>query len=96
MDSKIVVVGSVNTDMVVKGSRLPRPGETVIGGKFVMAPGGKGANQAVAAARLAPTSLWWRKSDKTRSAIKPSTTIVGKESTSISSRAIPPATPAWR
>jgi ribokinase len=50
--TKIVVVGSVNTDMVVKGSRLPRPGETVIGGKFVMAPGGKGANQAVAAARL--------------------------------------------
>jgi len=52
MGSKIVVVGSVNTDMVVKGPRLPRPGETVIGGKFVMVPGGKGANQAVAAARL--------------------------------------------
>lgn len=52
MGSKIVVVGSVNTDMVVKGRRLPRPGETVIGGEFVMVPGGKGANQAVAAARL--------------------------------------------
>jgi ribokinase len=48
----IVVVGSVNTDMVVKGSRLPAPGETVTGGRFVMAAGGKGANQAVAAARL--------------------------------------------
>jgi len=49
---RIVVVGSSNTDMVVKGDRLPSPGETVVGGSFVMAPGGKGANQAVAAARL--------------------------------------------
>jgi ribokinase len=48
----IVVVGSVNTDMVIKGSRLPAPGETVTGGQFLMAAGGKGANQAVAAARL--------------------------------------------
>ncbi len=49
---RIVVVGSVNTDMVVKGRQLPTPGETVTGGHFVMAAGGKGANQAVAAARL--------------------------------------------
>jgi ribokinase len=49
---KIVVVGSANTDMVVKTERIPGPGETVIGGQFVMAAGGKGANQAVAAARL--------------------------------------------
>ncbi len=49
---RIVVVGSVNTDMVVKGRRLPAPGETVTGGQFFLAPGGKGANQAVAAARL--------------------------------------------
>jgi ribokinase len=48
----IVVVGSANTDMVVKSSRIPGPGETVIGGEFLMAAGGKGANQAVAAARL--------------------------------------------
>ncbi|MCL2348168.1 MAG: ribokinase [Planctomycetaceae bacterium] len=48
----VVVVGSSNTDMVVKSERIPRPGETVIGGEFVMAAGGKGANQAVAAARL--------------------------------------------
>jgi ribokinase len=48
----IVVVGSVNTDMVVKSERIPAPGETVTGGQFVMAAGGKGANQAVAAARL--------------------------------------------
>jgi ribokinase len=45
-------VGSSNTDMVVKTERIPRPGETVIGGRFFMNPGGKGANQAVAAARL--------------------------------------------
>ena len=49
---KIVVVGSINTDMVVKNTRLPIPGETVTGGQFLMAAGGKGANQAVAAARL--------------------------------------------
>lgn len=49
---KIVVVGSCNTDMVVKSDRLPVPGETVLGGAFMMNPGGKGANQAVAVARL--------------------------------------------
>ena len=49
---RIVVVGSVNTDMVVKTQWIPKPGETVTGGQFVMAAGGKGANQAVAAARL--------------------------------------------
>lgn len=49
---KIVVVGSSNTDMVIKLERLPGPGETIIGGDFIMAAGGKGANQAVAAARL--------------------------------------------
>ena len=48
---KIVVVGSSNTDMVIKTARIPAPGETVIGGTFSMAAGGKGANQAVAAAR---------------------------------------------
>ncbi|MFK7814045.1 MAG: ribokinase [Maribacter sp.] len=48
---KIVVVGSSNTDMVVKTDRFPEPGETIIGGDFYMFPGGKGANQAVAAAR---------------------------------------------
>jgi len=53
MNSKrIVVIGSSNTDMVVKSDRLPVPGETVLGGAFMMNPGGKGANQAVAVARL--------------------------------------------
>ncbi len=51
MKNTIVVVGSSNADMVVKTSRLPRPGETVLGGEFFQAPGGKGANQAVSAAR---------------------------------------------
>ncbi|MBN2355322.1 ribokinase [candidate division KSB1 bacterium] len=49
---EIVVVGSSNTDMVIKVPRLPGPGETIIGGEFFMAAGGKGANQAVAAAKL--------------------------------------------
>jgi ribokinase len=49
---KIVVVGSANTDMVVRSAHLPLPGETVLGEKFIMTAGGKGANQAVAAVRL--------------------------------------------
>src|SRR5258707_4787400 len=48
---KILIVGSSNTDLVVFCDRLPRPGETVLGGEFKMFGGGKGANQAVAAAR---------------------------------------------
>jgi ribokinase len=49
---KIIVIGSANTDMVVKAKTLPLPGETLLGGTFFMYAGGKGANQAVAAARL--------------------------------------------
>ncbi len=52
MNPKILVVGSSNTDMVTLSDRLPRPGETVIANEFYIAQGGKGANQAVAAARL--------------------------------------------
>jgi ribokinase len=52
MPSVVCVIGSSNTDMVIKGDKLPAPGETVLGGTFLMNPGGKGANQAVAAARL--------------------------------------------
>ena len=48
----IAVVGSVNLDLVARCERLPRPGETVSGASFARNPGGKGANQAVAAARL--------------------------------------------
>ena len=48
----VVVVGSVNVDLVVRVPRLPSTGETVTGGTFTRAPGGKGANQAAAAARL--------------------------------------------
>ncbi len=48
----MTVVGSLNTDLVIKTSRLPESGETILGGEFATFPGGKGANQAVAAARL--------------------------------------------
>lgn len=50
--NKIVVIGSSNTDMVVRSEHLPRPGESVLGGDFMMAGGGKGANQAIAVARM--------------------------------------------
>jgi ribokinase len=50
--NRILVIGSSNTDMVIKTEKLPSPGETILGGTFLMNPGGKGANQAVAAARL--------------------------------------------
>lgn len=50
--NRITVIGSSNTDMVIKTTKLPVPGETILGGSFFMNPGGKGANQAVAASRL--------------------------------------------
>lgn len=50
--ARIAVVGSLNMDLVVQAPALPRPGETMLGGPFAKFPGGKGANQAVAAARL--------------------------------------------
>jgi len=49
---RIIVIGSSNTDMVIKTEKIPMPGETILGGTFLMNPGGKGANQAVAASRL--------------------------------------------
>lgn len=52
MNGNILIIGSTNTDMVIKTKKFPIPGETILGGRFLMNPGGKGANQAVAAARL--------------------------------------------
>lgn len=58
MSGRVLVVGSVNIDLVVTADRLPAPGETVIGGRFAQHHGGKGGNQAVAAARMgAPTAF---------------------------------------
>ena len=48
---RVHVIGSVNTDLVIRVARLPRPGETILGGEFGVHGGGKGANQAIAAAR---------------------------------------------
>jgi ribokinase len=57
MKPVIVVVGSLNMDFVVSVDELPAPGETVLGRNFQMFPGGKGANQAVAAAKLGGNSV---------------------------------------
>lgn len=53
--AKIIVIGSSNTDMVIKSTRVPKPGKTLLGGQFFMNAGGKGANQTVAVARLGGT-----------------------------------------
>jgi ribokinase len=52
MPARVTVVGSLNMDLVIRTPRIPSPGETIIGSAFQTVPGGKGANQAVAAARL--------------------------------------------
>lgn len=57
MNRSIVVLGSLNMDFAVRVQRLPAPGETVLGGGFQMSPGGKGANQACAAGKLARPGL---------------------------------------
>lgn len=57
-EKHIVVIGSSNTDMVIKADHFPVPGETILGGNFFMFPGGKGANQAVAASRLGENVLF--------------------------------------
>ena len=49
---KILVLGSLNMDLVVKSLRLPKKGETIMGDSFNTTPGGKGANQAVAASKM--------------------------------------------
>jgi ribokinase len=58
MSGRVIVVGSVNVDLVVTTEWLPGPGETVIGGRFARHEGGKGGNQAVAAARLGATTVF--------------------------------------
>ena len=58
MSGRVIVVGSINVDLVVRGTRLPGPGETVTGGVFERHDGGKGGNQAVAAARLGRPTLF--------------------------------------
>ena len=80
-DKRIVVIGSSNTDMTIKGDKLPAPGETVAGGIFYMGPGGKGANQAVAASRLGGNTTLVCKVGRDLSETTPSKATNGREST---------------
>lgn len=77
---QILVVGSSNTDMVIKTSYLPRPGETILGGTFFMNPGGKGANQAVAIARLEGLVTFICKTGNDILAISPNNSLRMRES----------------
>ena len=56
------MIGSINMDLVIRSARFPGAGETILGREVREVPGGKGANQAVAAARLALMYRWWRES----------------------------------
>ena len=64
---RVVVAGSANMDLVAMADVLPRPGETVLGREFAMVPGGKGANQAIAAARAGARTCSSARSARTRS-----------------------------
>lgn len=55
--TKVSVIGSISMDLVTRTNRVPNAGETVFGEDFAMVPGGKGANQAVAFARLSPNEV---------------------------------------
>lgn len=80
-ESKILVIGSSNTDMVICTGHLPLPGETVIGGTFFMNPGGKGANQAVTVARLGGRVSFICKQAATSSDTRPTSCSMKKGST---------------
>ena len=74
--SSIVVLGSANMDLVVRQPRLPEPGETIFGSAYSAVPGGKGLNQAVAAARAGGSvaflgAVVWAATSPFRSAIVP-------------------------
>lgn len=61
LSKQILVIGSSNTDMVIKTTRIPAAGETILGGTFLMNPVGKGANQDLAAVRLGGDVIFMQK-----------------------------------
>lgn len=68
--SKVIVFGSLNMDLSIESDHMPNLGETIIGRGFITNPGGKGANQAVAAAKMAPRCACWVPWALTHSAIR--------------------------
>lgn len=91
----IVVVGSLNMDLVVRVPSIPVPGETVLGDNFATIPGGKGANQAVAAARLGAHVSLIGRVEKMRLAKNCSQMPTGKGLTSPTSVGMNRPLPAW-
>jgi ribokinase len=96
MSGTVLVVGSINVDLVVSLARLPEPGETVAGGEFARHGGGKGANQAVAAARAGARVRFVGAVATTTSARPPSTRSPAKASRPARSRASKGRRPASR
>jgi ribokinase len=96
--AKIAVVGSLNMDLVAVAPRIPVAGETIIGSSFLTAPGGKGANQAYAAAKLGgETAMLGRVgTDDFGRAMRKNLADVGCNATGVRDVAGPPIRLSWR
>lgn len=93
---RVLVVGSINTDLVARAPHLPRPGETIGGHEFSQVAGGKGGNQAVAAARIGARVAMIGRVGRMRTARSGSRIWKRRASTARVSKSTPRSLPAWR